>query len=1512
MVLFFTSIPLARSAEIAIAPFQIAAGETVTQPVNVNLSEADGDMFEYQGFQLDLTLPVGISVDYDQTKMLGALSGFEISFNDKINRLVAYTKGDAVSTATELMGIAFKASDDIKAGIYPIDISKVIFSTPLGKDKILDDYSTTVTVIQPVLEGFYLYIPDFPIYRGGNYSATLNLEHGDLEMVDYRGLQFDLLNVPSYISIDLEKTVVNALGNGYSIKARKLGDSSYRFLVYAGGETASTILDTDLITIYFTASKEAPIGDVVVNNEKQILASNLGQDWTLGTSSTTITILPESPVPVESVTITPSTVLLPAGGNAYQLTATVMPENATDKTLSWSSSDPTVATVDQDGKVTPLVAGYTTITATANDGSEKFGTCEVTVYDIEVIPETMTLKVEDVANLTANILPEGFTNPEGWNIQWTSSDPTVVSVDQTGKITALKVGENIIITATFGEVSATCVINVVTNLVPVTSITVSPEYLYIPVGGAAQTLTAEVMPENATDKRVSWTIAPLSGVATVNQNGEVAPVAPGYAKVTATTTDDSDLSDSSDIVVYNITLNKIQTSLITGESEELTATTLPADFMPAGWNVVWTSSNSSVVSVDNNGKITAVGAGTATITATFGEASATCIVNVTAPNQISIYIDNFSLYAGDSYNAQVKVSPEIESTPYSAFQFDITVPEQLSITSKETTLEGFGNVTIVPLTQQGDNVFRVTCYGSTSNPSTSTQLMTITFTADKDAAAGTYDMPINEGYLSTPKGADIVATPSTTKVTIKRVTYRVAVDPKNLEIQEGTHGKIGATVTVTPADKADDYTIVWTSSNPDVATVDQDGNVTAVSEGKCVITATVIVNGEEVASDSSDITVTKTPVKPTLTVVPEEAELKVGKTLGLDYIINPTEAGENANVRWTSSDPSVATVDPETGQVTAVGEGECTITATAYDEDGKEIASGDAKITVTAIEYTVKIDPDDFDLKEGESQHLDVVIEPEYEGDYTIVWESDNEDVATVDEEGNVTGVGEGEAHITGKVYDEDGNLIGEAEATVKVTPATPEPEYTVKIEPDDFDLKEGESQHLDVVIEPEYEGDYTIVWESDNEDVAIVDEDGNVTGVGEGEAHITGKVYDEDGNLIGEAEATVTVTPATPEPEYTVKIEPSEVELEEGESTQLEVVIEPEYEGGYIVKWESSDEGVATVDEEGNVTGVGEGECTITGTVYDEEGNEIGKATATVVVKGETPEVPETPEIPVTPGIVGWYGNDNGTYVSEIKIREGNQLGLFVNEAMGGYPAGWNYLWYDPEENVLGDEHENWTTAELYGAAANSGDNQAISVNVYNVYVYDYDNEDNIYWETTLPTAKVNVYKRPQIPTQLLRKGQSATGGQDTPETGTSCTFVIMMTPLSNQQILDLGYSYVYGYTDQSGEMHKLDDTERRYTHTTSDIYWNTGYKFWAYSKWTYPDGSVVTSGLRYLDGGEDPDFDASDFSGNRTIQTSSEDVLIGIYSLDGSFVGMDAQRLQPGIYIIRNTKSSQKVIIF
>ena len=150
-------------------------------------------------------------------------------------------------------------------------------------------------------------------------------------------------------------------------------------------------------------------------------------------------------------------------GEEFTLTATINPENATNKNVSWSSSNSSVATVDN-GKVTALAPGQTTITAITEDGG-KTATCEVIVnkriYHVENITlniEEASLMIGDELTLIATISP---TNATDKTVIWSSSDPSVVSVDN-GQLTAHKLGTAVITATTQdGGKTASCVISVV-------------------------------------------------------------------------------------------------------------------------------------------------------------------------------------------------------------------------------------------------------------------------------------------------------------------------------------------------------------------------------------------------------------------------------------------------------------------------------------------------------------------------------------------------------------------------------------------------------------------------------------------------------------------------------------------------------------------------------------------------------------------------------------------------------------------------------------------------------------------------------------------------------------------------------------------------------------------------------------------------------------------------------------------------------------------------------------------
>ncbi len=313
-------------------------------------------------------------------------------------------------------------------------------------------------------------------------------------------------------------------------------------------------------------------------------------------------------------------------GEKASLTATVSPPNATDKTVRWSSSQTSVATVSNAGQVAAIGNGTAVITATAGNKSAK---CTVTVQDgviavesVSLSEESLTLGEGETATLVITILPEDATDKA---VTWTSSDEAVATVFD-GVVTAVKEG-TAIITATAGGKSAQCSVTVKKDVVAVTGITLSQASLSLEEGESA-TLTATVQPSNATDKTVSWSSS-NAAVATVS-DGVVTAVKEGTAIITATAGGKSAQCSvtvkKAFVAVTDITLSRTDLFLEKGETATLTATVAPADATDK--TVSWSSSDASVATVSSSGLVTAVKAGKATITATAGGKSAQCVVSV--------------------------------------------------------------------------------------------------------------------------------------------------------------------------------------------------------------------------------------------------------------------------------------------------------------------------------------------------------------------------------------------------------------------------------------------------------------------------------------------------------------------------------------------------------------------------------------------------------------------------------------------------------------------------------------------------------------------------------------------------------------------------------------------------------------------------------------------------------------------------------------------------------------------
>ena len=246
---------------------------------------------------------------------------------------------------------------------------------------------------------------------------------------------------------------------------------------------------------------------------------------------------------------------------------------------------------------------------------------------------------------------------EKLTIEWTSSDESVATVDATGMVVAVSAGEaDITASVTDSEMSAVCKVTV---KVAAKDITV-PDNLDVKLNdGNETTVEATVSPADATDVKVSYASTD-EAVATVDKDGRVQVLQPGECDITTTLMQDGEkVTEKTTHVkafyeVESITLDSNEGKLTVGNSHTIKATVAPEE-VAAETTIEWSSSNEKVATVDENGKVTAIAAGEATITATAGEESANYEVTVEQPKKVTT--SNKTYKSSSSSNSSAAVTP---------------------------------------------------------------------------------------------------------------------------------------------------------------------------------------------------------------------------------------------------------------------------------------------------------------------------------------------------------------------------------------------------------------------------------------------------------------------------------------------------------------------------------------------------------------------------------------------------------------------------------------------------------------------------------------------------------------------------------------------------------------------------------------------------------------------------------------------------------------------------------------
>lgn len=412
------------------------------------------------------------------------------------------------------------------------------------------------------------------------------------------------------------------------------------------------------------------------------------------------------PVIANSITLNQTTANMMVG-EALQLTANVLPSNATNKTVTWSSSNTSIASVSSDGLVIAQGKGTAIITATTTDGSNLSATCAVTVNNrlatsISLSKSNTQLNVGESEQLIAYVYPDNATNK---TVNWRSSNENIARVSSNGLVTAVSAGTaTITATTTDGSnLSASCVVTV--SIIPVTSISLNQTNLTLDIEETYR-LIPSFVPNYATYKTVTWKSS-NNAVAKVSNEGLVTPVAPGTATITATTTDGSNLSASCQVTVVKrvkaISLNKSNLTLILPETAQLVAYITPSDATNPSLN--WTSTNTAVATVDASGIVTPVAVGTATIKATTRDGSnltALCQVTVKVQLVTSLSLDktSLSMNIGKTTRLNAIIAPDNASNKTLTWRSSNTSIATVDNTGLVTAISG-GTATITASTTDG-------------------------------------------------------------------------------------------------------------------------------------------------------------------------------------------------------------------------------------------------------------------------------------------------------------------------------------------------------------------------------------------------------------------------------------------------------------------------------------------------------------------------------------------------------------------------------------------------------------------------------------------------------------------------------------------------------------------------------------------------------------------------------------------------------------------------------------------